>query len=217
MLANYTAMPPKGLSPAGLIVRRDANILSELLKNQPKQHHDTEAKTLRTTFTFYQDSLIEAQKDSNKHLQHCEESKDLFLNAKATAALISDQHATICATVTSLTRQLLGISQPRLELPQRIALVRQLSDAVVEHDAVVEQMWTMELEVENFRRSYDDHWRETKDCNESVQRLLDEYEVLKSEVEDVMSLLRRLLDDNKKCENGAEFEEAVKQLSQGAN
>lgn len=192
MPVYYTAMPPTDLSSAGLMVRRDASILRDLLINKPTQYHNTEIRIFWTTFKHYQDSVIEAQKDYRKHLQQSEKSRTLYHNATSAAALISDQHATKCARLTSLTRQLIGTSQPRLELPQLIALTRILSDAVVEHDAVFEQMEMMKQEAENFRRSYDSDWREAQDCNEFVQRLWDEYEVLRGETEDVMSLLRQL-------------------------
>lgn len=209
---KYIAMPPTGLSATGLMVRLNAKILRVLLEKQPTKYHEAEAKLLWTSIDNFRNFIIKVQKDSNKHLQQCQESRDLYLNAKNAATMISDQHATKCATVTSLTRQLLGMNQPRLEVPQRIALDRQLSDAVIEHDAVLEQMEMMEQEAENSWRSYGVSWREARDSNEYVQRLWDEYEVVRRETKDVMRLLMRLWDEKDQRENEVECEEAVEEL-----
>lgn len=87
--------------------------------------------------------------------------------------------------------------------------MQQLSDAVIEHDTVFDQMSLFEQEGENLRRWWDYYWRESKSALELAETLWDEDDVLRTEVEDVMSDLRRVWDQNHKSENEAEDEEVV--------
>ena len=132
-------------------------------------------------------------------------------------ASVSETHATICATVTSLTRQLMGTNQPPLEDQQRIALSRQLSNAVVEHDAVFDQIELFKEEAENLRRWWDYYWREAKSALELADLLWDENEVLRTEIGGIALLQIRLWDENHEAENEAKHEEVEVRRPLGLN
>ena len=206
---NHPALPPTGLSPAAFQVRQNAEILQKLLQTQPTQNHEAKGNRLWSSFQRFQTNPIEAQQNYYKLLGHCQESRDLYHNARDAAASVSETHTTICATVTSLTRQLMGTNQPALEEQQRVALAQQLAVAVVEHDKVFDQMELFEREAENLRRWWGYYWREAKTSLELAGSLWEELEILATEVGDIMEELGRLWDENHKGGNEVENEEAV--------
>ena len=71
------------LSPAGTMVRQDANDLRNLLERQPSEYHEAEADHFCDSFKCFQNALIDAQYEYIEHLKLCEHWRDLYYYAKS--------------------------------------------------------------------------------------------------------------------------------------
>lgn len=184
------------MSPAGNMVRQDANYLRKSLQKRPSECHETEADHLRGSLKYFQNALIEAQNEHHEHLKRCEESRDLYHRAKTGMTWATDRYAVQRMLVISLSRQILDMSEPRTGIfpsqgwwAQRFALVVQLSSETEELDKRLDQMETMKEEVRKSKCLYDFNERETKDHRDRAEEMWNDYEELTAEIEDVTSQL----------------------------
>ena len=176
-------------SPAGITLRRDIQLLQQLLKTHPSNPHPSAVTRLRGSLEHLCTALIEAQDEYHGYQARCEESRALYHHAHFAISLLEEKHANQKMLVKILTCRINATSESSCaELNRRLDWARE------ELEASFEQMEAMRVDGRDCVARLKGDERVVEEWKERVEGLEREHEVLGREVEEVMGRVERVGD-----------------------
>ncbi len=179
-------MRPSQLSPAGMALHRDIQLLQQLLKTDPSNTDSTAVTRLRCSLDQLSTALIEAQDEYHGYQARCEESRALYHHAHFATGLLEEKHANQKMLVKLLTCRINAASESSCaELNRRLEWARE------ELEASFGQMEAMKVDGRDCVARLKGDEMVVEEWKERVEGLEREREVLGRQVEEVMGRVER--------------------------